>query len=285
MARSSTAEEYRSVSVAAIDPPVLAGHHFDMEAEGAMTMNNLATQRSRQIGYASDSPRELVIKEFAHIVKAMAYRLTYRLPAYMDAEDLVSVGIIGLMATMDRYDPNREAKFKTYAEFRIRGAMLDEIRSMDWIPRSVHERVTVLQRAHTKLLNRLGRPPTDEEVAAEMKLSPAELDEFLVRSRGAVLVSLDDINLREPDGPKILDMLADTHHPDPLAIILNDQERERVAGAIQQLPEKERLVLTMYYYEELTMKEIGRIFNVTESRVCQIHTKAVLHLKSKLEAL
>ena len=247
-----------------------------------MTMSNAAMQQTRQIGTSSESHREAIIKEFAYVVKAMAYRLAYRLPAYMDAEDLVSVGIMGLMDAMDKYDPGREAKFKTYAEFRIRGAMLDEIRSMDWIPRSVHERVTLLQRVHTKLLSRLGRPPTDEEVAAEMNLSPAELDDFLVRSQGAVLVSLDDINMHELDGPKILDMLADTHHPDPLAIILNDQERERVADAIQALPEKERLVLTMYYYEELTMKEIGTILKVTESRVCQIHTKAVLHLKGKL---
>ena len=248
-------------------------------------MSNIATHPNRQIEPTTDPHRELIIKEFAHIVKTMAHRLAYRLPAYMDADDLVSVGIIGLMDAMDKYDPGREAKFKTYAEFRIRGAMLDEIRSMDWIPRSVHERVSLLQRTHTKLLNSLGRPPTDEEVGAEMKLSPEELDEFLVRSRGAVLVSLDDINLHEPDGPKILDMLADRQHPDPLAIILNDRERERVADAIQQLPEKERLVLTLYYYEELTMKEIGRILKVTESRVCQIHTKAVLHLKGKLELL
>lgn len=248
-------------------------------------MSNVATQRSRQVAPAPDTQRELIIKEFAHVVKAMAYRLAYRLPAYMDAEDLVSVGIIGLMDAMDKYDPNREAKFKTYAEFRIRGAMLDEIRSMDWIPRSVHERVSLLQRTHTKLLNRLGRPPTDEEVAGEMKLSPAELDDFLVRSQGAVLLSLDDFNLHEPDGPKILDILADRQHPDPLAMILNDRERSRVTDAIQQLPEKERLVLTLYYYEELTMKEIGRILKVTESRVCQIHTQAVLHLKGMLEAL
>jgi RNA polymerase sigma factor for flagellar operon FliA len=248
-------------------------------------MSNMAMQRNRQIGPASDSHRELIIKEFAHIVKGMAYRLAYRLPAYMDAEDLVSVGIIGLMDAMDKYDPGREAKFKTYAEFRIRGAMLDEIRSMDWIPRSVHERVTLLQRTHAQLLNRLGRPPTDEEIAVEMKLSPAELDDFLMRSQGAVLVSLDDFNLHEPDGPKILDVLADTEHPDPLTIILNDRDRERVADAIRQLPEKERLVLTLYYYEELTMKEIGRILKVTESRVCQIHTKAVLHLKGTLESL
>lgn len=246
-------------------------------------ISNVAMQKTREMGHVSDSRRETIIQEFAHVVKAMAYRLAYRLPAYMDAEDLVSVGIMGLMDAMDKYDPNREAKFKTYAEFRIRGAMLDEIRSMDWIPRSVHERVSLLQRTHTRLLNRMGRPPTDEEVAAEMNLSPAELNEFLVRSRGAILVSLDDINLHEPDGPKILDMLADTHQSDPLATILNDQERERVADAIQQLPEKERLVLTLYYFEELTMKEIGGILKITESRVCQIHTKAILHLKGKLE--
>jgi RNA polymerase sigma factor for flagellar operon FliA len=248
-------------------------------------MNSTAAPRSRQTGSASESHRELIIKEFAHIVKAMAYRLAYRLPAYMDAEDLVSVGIIGLMDAMDKYDPDREAKFKTYAEFRVRGAMLDEIRSMDWIPRSVHERVSLLQRTHRKLLNKLGRPPTDEEVAAEMGLSPSELDDFLVRSQGAVLVSLDDFNLHEPDRPKILDMLADTHHPDPLASMLNGRERERVAKAIQELPEKERLVLTLYYFEELTMKEIGGVLKVTESRVCQIHTQAILHLKGKLQAL
>ena len=256
-----------------------------MDTEGALNMSTIATQRNRETSPTSDSHRESIIKEFAYVVKAMAHRLAYRLPAYMDAEDLVSVGIMGLMDAMDKYDPGREAKFKTYAEFRIRGAMLDEIRSMDWIPRSVHERVSLLQRTHVKLLNRLGRPPTDEEVAAEMQLSPAELDDFLVRSQGAVLVSLDDFNLHEPEGPKILDMLADRQHPDPLTIIVNDRERERVADAIQQLPEKERLVLTLYYYEELTMKEIGRILKVTESRVCQIHTKAVLHLKGKLESL
>ena len=248
-------------------------------------MSNLATQqKSRQSSPASDSQRELIIKEFAHVLKAMAYRLAYRLPPSMDADDLVSAGIIGLMDAMDKYDPEREAKFKTYAEFRIRGAMLDEIRSMDWIPRSVHERISLLKRAQTQLMNCLGRSPTDEEVAAEMKLSPAELDDFLVRSQGAVLVSLDDINMQDPDGPKILDMLADTQSPDALAIILNDRERERVAEAIKQLPEKERLVLSLYYYEELTMKEIGQILKVTESRVCQIHTKAVLHLKISLEA-
>ncbi|MDH4187472.1 MAG: FliA/WhiG family RNA polymerase sigma factor [Nitrospira sp.] len=248
-------------------------------------MSNTATQPGRLVGPALEAHREQIIKEFSHVVKVMAHRLAFRLPAYMDAEDLISVGVIGLMDAMDKYDPTREAKFKTYAEFRIRGAMLDEIRSMDWIPRSVHERVSLLQRTHKELMNRLGRPPSDEEVAAELKMSLTELDEFLSRARGAVMVSLDDIQMHEPDGQKILTMLADPHQPDPLATILGDWERTTVTNAIQQLPEKERLVLTLYYYEELTMKEIGRILKVTESRICQIHTKAVFHLKTSLQAL
>ncbi len=232
-----------------------------------------------------DVSRERVIREFAHVIKAMAHRLAFRLPAYLDAEDLISVGIIGLMDAMTKYDPSREAKFKTYAEFRIRGAMLDEIRAMDWIPRSVHERISLLQRTQTELLNRYGRPPTDEEVAGALKMSVSELDEFLSRARGAVLISLDDLGIHEPDGHKILKMLTDHQHPDPLSTVVNERERELLGRAIQELPEKERMVLTLYYYEELTMKEIGSLLRVTESRVCQIHTKAVLRLKSKLEVM
>lgn len=234
---------------------------------------------------ADDSGRERLIKEFAHVVRVMAYRLAFRLPAYLDAEDLISVGTIGLMDAMDKYDPSREAKFKTYAEFRIRGAMLDEIRSMDWVPRSVHERIGLLQRTHVQLMNRLGRLPKEEEVAAELKMSPDELDDFTLRARGAVVVSIDDLNLSEPDGHKVVKMLADTHNPDPLSTLVNERERAVVGDAIQALPEKERLVLTLYYFEELTMKEIGELLKVTESRVCQIHTKAILRLKTQLQAV
>jgi RNA polymerase sigma factor for flagellar operon FliA len=245
-------------------------------------MSNTALPHERESFSAQGIGREHLIKEFAHVIRAMAHRLAYRLPAYLDAEDLISVGTIGLMDAMDKYDPTREAKFKTYAEFRIRGAMLDEIRSMDWIPRSVHERTGLLQKTHTALMSRLGRPPDDEEVAAEMKMSLEELDDFITRARGAVMISVDDLGLQEPDGHKVVKMLADTHTPDPLASLVNEREREVIAEAIQQLPEKERLVLTLYYYEELTMKEIGELLKVTESRVCQIHTKAIIRLKAHL---
>lgn len=229
-----------------------------------------------------NAERERIIKEFAPVIRAMAHRLAFRLPAHLDAEDLVSVGVIGLMDALDKYDPTREAKFKTYAEFRIRGAMLDEIRSMDWVPRSVHERITLLHKTQTELLKRLGRPPTDEETAKALNMTLPELNDFVTRSQGAVLLSIEDLGLQEMDGHKILRMLVDREHPDPLSTVLSDNLREILAGAIRELPEKERLVLSLYYYDELTMKEIGGILKVTESRVCQIHAKAILRLKGRL---
>ncbi|MCP9454597.1 MAG: FliA/WhiG family RNA polymerase sigma factor [Nitrospira sp.] len=249
------------------------------------TMGKAAPAKTKQSISSKEGRREQLIKEFAHVVHAMAHRLAFRLPAYLDAEDLISVGMIGLMDAMEKYDPTREAKFKTYAEFRIRGAMLDEIRSMDWIPRSVHERITLLQRTHVELMHRLGRPPTDEEVATELKMSPEELDEFLTKAKGAVMVSIEDLNLQDVDGHKALAALADTQNPDPLALLVGEREREAVGKAIENLPPKERQVLTLYYFEELTMKEIGDLMKVTESRICQIHAKAILRLKAQLCSL
>jgi RNA polymerase sigma factor for flagellar operon FliA len=248
-------------------------------------MNQTADVNLGKTAWAAEADRERVIREFVPVVKAMAHRLAFRLPAHLDADDLVSVGIIGLMDAMTKYDPTREAKFKTYAEFRIRGAMLDEIRSMDWIPRSVHERLSLVEKTHADLLNKLGRPPTDEEMAKALQIPVAELSEFLSRAQGAVLVSLDDLGVEETDGRKILRMLVDTENPDPLSILVTENRRAVLAQAIDRLPQKERMVLMLYYCEELTMKEIGRVLNVTESRVCQLHTKAVLTLKSKLQGM
>ena len=248
-----------------------------------MDARKMSALRNAPRRVIAEADRERVIQEFTHVVKAMAHRLAFRLPAYMDAEDLISVGIMGLMDAMDKYDPTREAKFKTYAEFRIRGAMLDEIRSMDWIPRSVHERITLLQKTYSELLHRLGRPPTDQEVGKELKMSAEELDEFLTRSRGAVVISLDDLGVQDADGHKIISVLTDSNQPDPLSVLVSERARHVLEAAIQDLPEKERLVLSLYYFEELTMKEIGQALKVTESRVCQIHSKAILHLKARLE--
>jgi RNA polymerase sigma factor for flagellar operon FliA len=148
----------------------------------------------------------------------------------------------------------------------------------------VHERINVLQKTISELTKRLGRAPSDEEVATALGVPVAEFDELLVQAQGAVLISLDDLGIQEPDGPKILKVLADTQHPDPLSTVVNERERQRLVDAIRALPHREQLVLTLYYYEELTMKEIGSLLHVTESRVCQIHAKAILHLKAKLLA-
>ncbi|MGH7231490.1 MAG: FliA/WhiG family RNA polymerase sigma factor [Nitrospiraceae bacterium] len=248
-------------------------------------MTHVARQQAADDAGYRDDERERIIREFAPVIKCMAHRLAYRLPAHLDADDLISVGIMGLMDALGKYDPTRAAKFKTYAEFRIRGAMLDEIRSMDWVPRSVHERIDLLQKTQRQLLNRYGRPPTEDELAAALKQPVEELADFLSRAQGAVMISLDDVGAQEADEHRILSMLIDTEHPDPLSTVIAGDVRRLLSKAIQQLAEKERLVLTLYYYEELTMKEIGRILNVTESRVCQIHTKAVLFLKSRLQGV
>jgi len=239
--------------------------------------------RSARAGARVDPERERVIREFAPVIRAMAQRLAFRLPAHLDSEDLVSAGVIGLMDAMTKFDPSREAKFKTYAEFRIRGAMLDEIRSMDWIPRSVHQRISLLQKTHATLLRRLGRPPTEDETASALNMTVPELDDFLTRSQGAILISIEDLGIQDGDGSKIIRALVDTESPDPLSMVVSEDIRKVLIRAIQQLPEKERMVLTLYYYEELTMKEIGQVLKVTESRVCQIHSKAVLTLKSRLQ--
>lgn len=237
------------------------------------------------MGSPMTSDRERIIQEFAPLIRVMAHRLAFRLPAYMDVEDLISVGVIGLMDAMTKYDPTREANFKTYAEFRIRGAMLDEIRSMDWIPRSVHERITLLHKTETELTRRHGRSPTEEELASALQMSAGELSDFLAQAQGAIVMSLEDLAVQDSDGDKILRMLVDTQHPDPLSHVVTEDVRRALERAIEELPEKERLVLTLYYCEELTMKEIGGILSITESRVCQIHAKTILRLKAKLQML
>lgn len=226
--------------------------------------------------------REALIKEFAPTIKYLASRLATRLPSHLNAEDLISVGLIGLLSAFERYDPNRETKFKTYAEYRIRGAMLDEIRSMDWVPRSVRDRITTLQRTCEDLQKRKGGPPTDVEIAAALGLSTDEYNDFLVRSQGAIVLSLDDVGGQAMEPKALAQRLADPGATDPLVSLVKADRRRIMGEAIDALPEKERLVVTLYYYEELTMKEIGKVLSVTESRVSQLHSQAVIRLKAAL---
>lgn len=226
--------------------------------------------------------RDTIIQDFVPVIKYMALRLAMRVPAGLNVEDLISAGTVGLLDALSKYDPSREVKFRTYAEFRIRGAMLDEMRAMDWVPRSVRERIGRIQHAANEFTKRQGRTPTESELADALGVAAEEVDETLLQAKGAVVLSLDDLGATDDDAHSILDALADTEQPDPLESLLSEDTRKVLAEAIDRLPDRQRLVLTLYYFEELTMKEIGALLSVTESRICQLHAQAMVRLKAQL---
>jgi RNA polymerase sigma factor for flagellar operon FliA len=207
------------------------------------------------------------------------------LPAHVDEADLISYGLGGLIFAIERFDLTREIKFETYAITRIRGAIIDELRSLDWVPRSVRARAREIERVNMKLESRLQRAPTDEEMAAELKVDVAEFHEALLQISNSTIVALDELwNVSDSSGDQVslLDTIPDHGAPDPEAVVDQGELRDRIADAIAALPEREKLVIALYYYENLTLREIGEVLGVTESRVSQLHTKAVLRLRSKL---
>ncbi len=226
--------------------------------------------------------REQLIQDFVPVIKYMALRLAMRVSSGLNVEDLISAGTVGLLDAITKFDPSREIKFRTYAEFRIRGAMLDEIRAMDWVPRSMRERIGKIQHAANEYTKRKGRPPTEAELANELGIATEEVDETLLQAKGSVVLSLDDLGSNDDDSHPILDALADRDQPNPLESLLSEDTRKVLAEAIDRLPERQRLVLTLYYFEELTMKEIGATLSVTESRICQLHAQAMIRLKAHL---
>lgn len=228
--------------------------------------------------------REALIQEFLPVIKYMAMRLAMRISSGLNVEDLMSAGMIGLLDALSKFDPSREIKFRTYAEFRIRGAMLDEIRAMDWIPRSLRERIGKIQHAVNEWTKRQGRPPTEEELAEAVGMKVQEVDETLLQAKGAFVLSLDDLGSNDEDAHPILDALADRDQPTPLEALVSKDARHALVEAIERLPERQRLVLTLYYFEELTMKEIGVVLHVTESRICQLHAQSMIRLKALLHA-
>jgi RNA polymerase sigma factor for flagellar operon FliA len=207
------------------------------------------------------------------------------LPAHVDEADLISYGLGGLIFAIERFDLSREIKFETYAITRIRGAIIDELRSLDWVPRSVRARAREIERVNVKLEARLRRAPTDEEMASELNLGLEEFHDALLQISNSTIVALDELwNVSDSSGDQVslLDTIPDHGAPDPEAVVDQGELRDRIADAIAALPEREKLVIALYYYENLTLREIGEVLGVTESRVSQLHTKAVLRLRSKL---
>ncbi|HUZ14663.1 MAG TPA: RNA polymerase sigma factor WhiG [Gaiellaceae bacterium] len=229
--------------------------------------------------------RDRLILTYAPLVKYVAGRLGSGLPAHVDEGDLVSYGLLGLMGAIERFDPTREIKFETYAMARIKGQIIDELRAMDWVPRSVRARARDIERAIAELEKKLERAPTDEEIAAKLGISTDELEESLgdiARSSIAALDELWTVSGSDGDQVALIDTIEDERAPDPQSSLSVTEQKETLAEAIALLPEREKLVVTLYYYEELTLREIGEVLSVTESRVSQLHTKAVLRLKAHL---
>jgi RNA polymerase sigma factor for flagellar operon FliA len=230
--------------------------------------------------------RSRLILTYAPLVKFVAGRIGSGLPAHVDDEDLVSYGLLGLIDAIERFDIDRDIKFETYAISRIRGAIIDELRALDWVPRSIRSRARDIERAIGELESRLGRAPTDAEIAAKLGVTPEEFDGSLTDISRSSIAALDELWTVSPGGDQIalIDTIEDTQEPKPEFALEETELKEAVAEAIAALPEREKLVVTLYYYEELTLREIGEVLGVTESRVSQLHTKAILRLKSRLAA-
>jgi RNA polymerase sigma factor for flagellar operon FliA len=229
--------------------------------------------------------RDRLILTYAPLVKFVAGRVGASLPAHVDEQDLVSYGLLGLIGAIERFDPGREIKFETFAMARIRGAIIDELRSLDWVPRSVRTRARQIERAIAALEKELMRAPTDAEIAQKLGLSSDELEDSLHEISRSSVAALDE--LWSPAGSggdqiALIDTIEDESGPDPEMTLEQSEVKEALAEAISILPEREKLVVTLYYYEELTLREIGEVLGVTESRVSQLHTKAILRLKAHL---
>jgi RNA polymerase sigma factor for flagellar operon FliA len=234
---------------------------------------------------AEQSLRERLILHYSPLVKYVAGRVGVGLPPNIEQADLVSYGIFGLIDAIEKFDLARAIKFETYAISRIRGAIIDELRAIDWIPRSVRYKAREVEKAYAALEAKLHRTPTEPEVAAEMDITLDELHTIFSRVSFVNVVALDELlNVGGDKGDKLslVDTLEDTKAEDPVAAFESEETKFLLAKAINQLPEREKIVVTLYYYEGLTLAEIGQVLGVTESRICQMHTKAVLQLRGRL---
>ena len=230
--------------------------------------------------------RDRLILSYAPLVKYVAGRLGSGLPAHVDEGDLVSYGLLGLIGAIERFDPGRDIKFETYAITRIKGSIIDELRSMDWVPRSVRSRARDIERAIGRLEAKHRRAPNDEEIAAQLGISEEEFQDSLVEISRTSIAALDELWVGSTGGEPVplIATIEDRDSPEPQSEMAQTELKEALGEAIARLPEREKLVVTLYYYEELTLREIGEVLGVTESRVSQLHTKAVLRLKARLGA-
>jgi RNA polymerase sigma factor for flagellar operon FliA len=232
-----------------------------------------------------DRARERLVVAYSPLVKYVSGRMASGLPAHVEEADLISYGLGGLISAIERFELEREIKFETYAITRIKGAIIDELRSLDWVPRSVRARARAIERANSKLEHKLQRAPTDEEMASELEMTVGDFQDALLQISNSTIAALDELwTVSDASGDQVslLDTLQDPDAPDPAAAMDATDLKDRIADAIARLPEREKLVVALYYYENLTLREIGEVLGVTESRVSQLHTKAVLRLRGRM---
>ncbi len=243
----------------------------------------LAELWARYVAEREPELRDRLILHYAPLVKYVAGRVGSGLPSHVEQADLISYGTFGLIDAITRYEPSREVKFESYAMSRIRGAIIDELRNTDWIPRSVRMKARQFERAVAELESRLQRSPSDEEVAEEMGMDVEDVRRFLGQLSLVNVVALDELLVDDDGGaPRLVDTLQDSTALDPQAVAEHGEARQLLARAVEQLPDREKVVVSLYYFEGLTLADIGRVLGVTESRICQLHTKAVLHQRTKL---
>ncbi|MDH5717816.1 MAG: RNA polymerase sigma factor WhiG [Spirochaetia bacterium] len=228
--------------------------------------------------------REFLIEKYAPLVKYVAGKVAVGMPHNVEFDDLVSYGTFGLLDAIEKYDPKKEVKFKTYAMTRVRGAIFDELRTIDWIPRSVRQKAKQVEKIIIELENKLGRTVEDEEIAQELDISLEEFHTLVSKISGTSLVSLNDIWHGNDDSDELsfLETIESPANLNPDIMVEREETKEIIMEAIKKLPDKEKKVIVLYYYEDLTLKEIGEVLEVTESRVSQLHTKAIMRLRGRL---
>ncbi len=225
--------------------------------------------------------REEIIKDYVPLVKFVAHRISNRLPSHVELDDLIHSGILGLMDAVEKFDPGRGIKFKTYAELRVKGAILDGLRDLDWVPRSLRRKKKDIEHAYHAIEQRLGRSATDEEVAAHLGVPLEELHKNLDELKGVTLGAFAEAG-EDGEGESLISFVPDPDAEDPSQVFQASELKEILKASVELLPKKEKFVVQLYYFDELTMKEIGTLLNITESRVSQLHTKAMLRLRGKL---
>jgi RNA polymerase sigma factor for flagellar operon FliA len=251
---------------------------YQIEFTGEELWRNYSTTKSPVI-------KEAIILKYSHLVKYVAGRVSIGLPSNIEFDDLVSYGIFGLIDAIDKFDQSRGIKFETYAIARVRGSILDELRKNDWIPRSIRQKAKDLERTYTELENRLGRSATDHEMCGALNMNIEDFHHLLSEVSCTTLNSLDELwmtHAGDEDAVRLLDLIRSNEEDDPLFQLEIEELKASLATAIDSLPEREKMVISLYYYDGLTLKEISQVMEVSESRISQIHTNAIYRLRGRL---